>query len=223
MTSRADATASTALDARVRKPVYFAYLDFVGDPLRANGSGRDVTLTGTGDPDVDGLPFMGISPEFTDITSVKSKQGGSDSVTATLSGIPTLDGVMDVIGDRSKWQGRVARLWRIVRDQTNAQQGALMPFYTGYMTAASIGTGADSQLVRITIETYLVAFRGASNRTYDQKRYDPGDESFRFAIAIANGNTGNPVTSGTTVLTDAQLAAIGGMGGDISGLRGRAW
>lgn len=198
MTSRADATAGATLGSAIRKPVYFAYFDFDGDPLRANSSGRDITLTGTGDPDIDGLPFIGISPEVVDISSVKSKQGGSDSVTATLSGIPTLDGVMDVIGDRAKWQGRLARLWRIVRDESNTQQGALMPYYTGYMVAASIGAGGDSQLVTIRIETYLTAFRSASNRTYlDQERFDSGDLSARFAIAIANGNTGNPITGGT--------------------------
>lgn len=196
--SRPDATAGAALNAPVVKPVYLGYLDFLGDPVRANSSGADLTPTGTGDSDLDGLLYTGISADLVDISSVKARQGGSDSVTVTLSGIPGLDGVMDVIGDRTKWQGRIARLWRIIRNAANVQQGAIQHFYTGYMTAATIGAGADSQTVTITVETYLVAFRRASNRTYlSQKQFDSGDESAAAAIAIANGISGNPITRGT--------------------------
>lgn len=198
--SRATGDASTALAASIVKPVYFAYLDFDGDPVRANSSGADMAITGTGDADMDGFTFLGLSAAFTDISSIKAARGGSDTVTARLSGIPDLDPVMDLIGDRSKWQGRVARLWRMVRNSSNVQQGAIIPYYTGYMTAAAIEAEPDSQSVVVTIESYLAAFTKASNRSYlDQSRYDAGDLSARAAIAIANGNTGNPVTGGTPV------------------------
>lgn len=207
--SRPDSTAAAQLDQPVVKPVWIAFMDFDGDEVRANTSGADITFTGTGDPDLDGYTFVGISAALVDISSVKSKQGGSDTVTAKLSGIPSLDGVMDVIGDRTKWQGRVARLWRIVRNASNVQQGVINPYYTGYMTSASIDADGESQSVTISIETYLAAFRGPSNRTYlTQERYDSGDLSAKAAIAIANGNSGSPLTQNTDS-TPSYPGAIG--------------
>lgn len=204
--SRPDSTASAALGAEVVKPVWFAFLDFLGDPVRANSSGADITLTGTGDPDLDGHLFIGISHAFIDITPVSSRQGGSDTVTARLSGIPGLDDETLVqIGNRANWQGRPIRLWRIIRNAQKVQQGAINPYHTGYMTACSIEAEFDDsrpgeQAISIASESYLVAFNQASNRSYmDQDRYDPGDLSARRATSIANGNTGNPITGGTPV------------------------
>lgn len=193
--SRPDATASAALDAEIVKPVYFAYLDFVGDPIRANSSGADLTPTGTGDSDLDGHVFIGISHQFTDISPVSIKRGGSETVTARLSGIPGLDtDTLNLIGDRTKWQGRIARLWRIIRNAANVQQGAIQHYYTGYMTALVVDAQPDNSMITVSIESYLAAFSKASNRSYlNQERYDAGDLSARAAIAIANGNTANPI------------------------------
>ena len=197
--NRLDAIASGALSAEIVKPVWLAYLDIFGDPVRANSSGADMTITGTGDVDMDGHQFIGISHSFVDISAVSARQGGSNTVTATLSGIAGLDAdTLALIGDKANWQGRPARLWRIIRNAANVQQGAVQHYYTGYMTALTIGAQPDQQSITVSIETYLAAFSQASNRTYlDQERYDPGDLSARASIAIANGNTGNPITGGT--------------------------
>jgi hypothetical protein len=196
--SRPDATAGAQLEQDVVKPVWLGYLDFLGDPTRANTSGRDLTPTGTGDTDLDGHLFGGLSAELIDISPVKAGLGGSSTVVATLSGIPGLDDVMDLIGDKANWQGRPFRLWRIIRNAANVQQGAIQHYYTGYMTAAQVFAGGDSQKLSIEIETYLAAFGRASNRTYmSQEKYDAGDLSAKAAIAIANGNGSNPATSNT--------------------------
>lgn len=194
-----DATASAALDADVVKPVWFAWLDFDGEPVRANSSGHDITPGGTGDPELDGQLFYGIKADFVSIGPVRSSPGGSDTVTAELSGIPTLDAdVLATIGDIANWQGRTARLWRIVRNAINVQQGAFDPYYTGYMTAIAIKPSSKSSKISVTIENYLAAFSQASNRTYlDQDRYDPDDHSAEAAIAIANGISGNPLVNNT--------------------------
>lgn len=205
-----DPTAVAALDLPVIKPVFFAYLDIDTDPVRANTSGADITPSGTGDPDLDDDLFVGISNAFVDISPVKVGQGGSESVTAKLSGLPVIDGdTLNLLADPSNWQGRVARLWRVIRDASNTQQGGFQPYYTGYMTALDIGGDANEQFILVTIETYLAAFSQASNRSYlDQARYDSGDLSAKAAIAIANGVSG--VVGNTPTVNSG--AAGGGRG-----------
>lgn len=187
-----DSTAAAALEADIIKPVFFAFLDIDTDPVRANSSGHDITPTGTGDDDLDDALFIGIGHMFVDISSVKVSDQGTETVTATLSGLPVIDSeTFDLISDPANWQGRLARLWRVIRDASNTQQGGYQPFYTGYMTSLEIGGDADGQTITVAIETYLAAFSAAPNRTYlDQGRYDAGDLSPKAAIAIANGVSG---------------------------------
>lgn len=196
--STLDATAIAALADPVIKPVFFAWLDFVGDPVRANTSGADRIPTGAGDPDLDGQLFVGISGTMVSVSPVKFSEGGSESVTAELSGIPGVDdATLALLADPANWRGRDARLWRIIRNASNVQQGGFHGYYTGKMTSVSLAGGADEQRISVTIESYLAALSQASNRTYlDQSRYDPGDESARAAIAIANGNYGQAPTPG---------------------------
>lgn len=197
--SRMDAAAAAALDAETIRPVFFAYLDFAGDPLRANTSGASLTLPSVGDPDLDGLTFDGINPKMVDIGPVRMKDGGSDTVRAKLSGLVGIDdALLAVIGNPANWQGRTARLWRMIRDEHGTQQGAIQHYYTGYMVAVSIGGDPTSQTIEVAIESYLAAFADASNRSYlDQEAFDPGDLSARAAIAIANGISGSPLVAST--------------------------
>ncbi|MES2289289.1 MAG: hypothetical protein V4530_06075 [Pseudomonadota bacterium] len=194
-----DATASAQLSQTVIKPVWFGFLDIAGGALRVNTSGADRTPTGTGDPDLDDHLFSGISAQFVDVGRVKQAKGGSETVTVRLSGLPTLDAdLLALIGDPANWQGRVGRLWRIVRNSANVQQGAFDPWYTGYMTAMPIKPAPDSSTISVKIEHYLSAFSQASNASYlDQTRFDPDDLSATVAIAIANGTSGNPLTNNT--------------------------
>ena len=187
-----DSTAAAALEAEVIKPVFFAWLNIVGDEVRANSSGHDITPTATGDDDLDDNLFIGIGASFVDISSIKVSDQGTESVSAQLSGIPELDeDTLNTLGDPANWQGRIARLWRVIRNASNVQQGGFQPYYTGYMTSLEVGGDDSGQTITVTIETYLAAFSSAPNRTYlDQGRYDAGDESPQAAIAIANGVSG---------------------------------
>lgn len=197
--SRPDATASAALDGQVIRPVFFCYLDVLGDPLRANTSGQAIVINGTGDSDLDGFTFDGLDPTFVDIGSVRQKDGGSDTVAAKLSGLLNLDTqLLNVIGNKANWQGRIGRLWRTIRSADGTQQGGFQHYYTGWMTALSIGGSPESQTIQLTIESYLAAYTSASNRSYlDQGTFDPGDQSALAAVAIANGTSGSPLTSNT--------------------------
>jgi len=207
-----DSTQIAALDAEVIKPVFFAWLDIDTDPIRANTSGKNVTPIGTGDSDLDGHEFFGISGQFVDISPVSFKQGGSDSVTATLSGIPGLDDdTLALIEDPANWRGRDARLWRIVRDASNVQQGGFHAYYTGKMTSLTHSGSAESELLTVTIEGYLSVFSAPSNNTYlSQSRYDSGDLSAQAAIAIANGDYGGAAASPVS----------GGSGGGWNAIKG---
>lgn len=208
-----DATAAAALEESVVRPIWFAYLDFDTDAVRANSSGADVAVSGTGDADLDGFDFIGIGHSFVDISPVKQGVSGSNSVTATLSGITGLDDdVLGLLSDPANWRGRIARLWRVIRNAANVQQGGFQPYYTGYMTDLSVRGDAAGQTITVTIETYLAAFSQASNRTYlDQERYDSGDLSARAAIAIANGISSNPAINNTP-------SGLGGGSGGRAGI-----
>jgi len=212
--SRATGDASAALGEAYVRPILFAYLDIDGDPLRACSAGQSIAIAPglTGDADLDGFTFDGIDPQFVDIGSIKEKDGGSDTVSCKLSGLVGLDdSLLALIGDVSKWQGRTARLWWLIRDASNTSRGDITAFYTGYMLALSIAGSAQSQTIELSIESYLAAFSKASNRTYqDQEMFDPGDQSARGAIAIANGVSGNPLINNTTV----GAAGAGGVGGN---------
>ena len=194
--SRPDAAASAALDGDVIRPGFFVFLDIDGNPVRFNTLGYDVTVTGTAFPEMNGQPFIGTNGKFVDIGSVQAKSGGSDQLECSLSGLRDIDNeTLNIIGDQSKWQGRPAFLWRMIRDENGSQQGAIQHYYTGYMTSLSIEGDASEQVIRLSIEGYLSAFNQASNRTYlDQELFDPGDQSAVAAIAIANGTS----TSNTT-------------------------
>ncbi|WP_294292718.1 hypothetical protein [uncultured Sphingomonas sp.] len=197
--SRMDAAASAALDGNVIRPVFFAYLDFLGDPLRANTAGQTMSFGAMADPDLSNATFDGIDPKVVSIGPVRMKDGGSETVRAKLSGIVGLDdALLSIVGNPANWQGRTARLWRMIRDEHGNQAGALQHYYTGYMVAVSIGGSPTSQTIEVSIESYLAAFADASNRTYlTQEDYDPGDLSARAAVALANGISGNPLVAGT--------------------------
>lgn len=199
--SRPDTTAAAALEQQVIRPVWLGFLDFLTEPVRVNTSGASITFSGTGNPDLDGNTFDGISADVIDIGEVSTGESGTESVTATLSGITGLDDEMLAeINDASNWQGRTCQLWRIIRDAANVQQGGVQHYYTGYMTDLEVNAAPDGQSITVTIEGYVSAFSAPSYRSYlDQSRYDPDDQSARAAIAIANGTSGNSITSNTPV------------------------
>ncbi|MGL4640531.1 MAG: hypothetical protein ACRCVX_12485 [Shewanella sp.] len=208
--SRPDSVASAALDARVIKPVYFAFLDFANDPVRANTSGRTIEITGSGEPDLDGI-YSGISHKFVTIGDVKISEGGNESVECVLSAPFQWDqDMLTEITNGANWQGRVARLWRLIRDANNVDQGGYQHYHTGYMTDINVRPSATEQMARLTIEGYISAHSRASGRTYlDQEKYDSGDLSARAAIAIANGVSGNSLTGNT----GTPGGGVGGGGG----------
>jgi hypothetical protein len=185
-----DFAAQAALAERVRRPVTFCFLDIAGEPIRVTDAPYSFTFAGTGDEDLDGFTFDAVDARVVSVGDVKAKEGGSDTLTLTLSGLAGIDGeTMNSIGNRSNYQGRDARLWKAMLDPVQLTRiGAIWAYYTGYMAVPKISGDQTSQTISLEIETYLAFFGQASNRTYlDQASFDPGDLSAELAIAIANG------------------------------------
>lgn len=189
---RPDAAAIEALGRDVRRPITIAWLDILGEPIRVTNAPYSLTFAGTGDEDLDGFTFSAVDPRFVSIGPVKMKEGGSDTVTLKLSGLPVIDDdTLTTIGDKANWQGRPARLWRAMLDPADLSRlGAVWGFYTGFMNVPTITGDKTSQVIALEVESFAGFFTQASNRSYlQQDLYDPGDRSAELAIAIANGAT----------------------------------
>jgi hypothetical protein len=183
-----DGTTQAALEATVVNWRVLIYADFVGDVLRGTSGLYDKTVSGSGDSELDGT-YESFDHNLINVSPVKHNESGSDTVAISMSGLIVNDAAfLAIIGDKAKWQGRVARLWFYCVDENEAQVGSIIPYYTGYMNEVGISGNAESQEVTLTIENYLASIAGAQNKTYlIQNIFDAGDLSGEAAVSAANG------------------------------------
>jgi hypothetical protein len=183
-----DATTQAALEATVVNWRVLIYADFVGDVLRGTSGLYDKTVSGSGDSELDGT-YEGFDHNLINVSPVKHNESGSDTVAISMSGLVVNDAAfLAIIGDKAKWQGRIARLWFYCVDANENQVGSIIPYYTGYMNEVSISGDAESQSVTLTIENYLASIAGAQNKTYlIQNIFDAGDLSGEASVSAANG------------------------------------
>lgn len=184
-----DATAKTAVASSAFTAVWLVYLDIVGDPLRFTTGPADTVVSGSGDSELDGT-YVAWAGKFLHIGEVNNSDNGSDALALSLSGIVSIDtALMNEIGDKSKWQGRTCRIWFRLYDETGATaQGAIVPYYTGYMSSVLFDMAPEEQRIQLSAENWLAAFNAASNRSYlNQKDYDSADTSAAATIAASNG------------------------------------
>lgn len=184
-----DATAKTAVGSTAFAAAYFIFIDIVGDPLRFTTFGQDTTVTGSGDAELDGI-YPAFGGRLLEVGDVNNSDSGSETMLITLSGIVSMDtALLNEIGDKAKWQGRVARVWCRLYDESGVSpQGAIFPIYTGYASSVKIMAEPTGQMISLSIENWRAAFNQPSNRTYlNQKDYDAGDTSAQATIAASNG------------------------------------
>ncbi len=183
-----DATTQAALEATVVNWRVLIYADFVGDVLRGTSGLYNKVISGSGDTELDGT-YEGFSHDLINVSPVKHNESGSDTVTISMSGLVVNNAdFLAIIGDKSKWQGRTARLWFYCVDQNENQIGSIIPYYTGYMNEVGISGNSESQAVSLTIENYLASIAGAQNKTYlIQNIFDAGDLSGEASVSAANG------------------------------------
>jgi hypothetical protein len=182
-------TLQTAIEQPILYLRWICYLDIVGDPVRATTGLYEKTFSGTGDADLDGDTYTPYPSELVSVSDVKHDESGSDQVSVSLSGLIVNNStLLNVIGNRSNWQGRTARLWWYVVDENETQVGEIYSYYTGYMNDVTINGSPESQTIVLSIENYLVSLSVTASKTYQmQKEYDSGDESASRSIAAANG------------------------------------
>lgn len=199
MSERPDAGTVAALEADYIKPAFLCYLDIVGDPLYATTWPADLMFpVDYADPDMAGKTFLALKPELITVSEVKFQEGGTETVTATLSGLILPDNdLLNILNDRANWWNRPARLWQAIYNEQDVRQGAFWNYYTGRMVGMPIVGSPDLQTVELTIESYIASTSGASNRTLlDQGDFDELDRSAEAAIAIANGTGGVGLAGG---------------------------
>ena len=183
-----DATTQAALEGTVVNWRVLIYADFVGDVLRGTTGLYDKAISGSGDVELDGT-YDSFNHDLINVSTVKHNESGSDTVSISMSGLVVNNAdFLAIIGDKSKWQGRVARLWFYCVNENEGQVGSIIPYYTGYMNEVGITGDAQSQTVTLTIENYLTSIAGAQNKTYlIQNIFDAGDLSGEAAVSAANG------------------------------------
>ena len=180
-------TTQAALEAEILHWRALIYADFVGDTLRATNNIVDKTVSGSGDAELDGF-YESFTHNVISVSPVQHNETGSDTVAVQMSGLIVNADFLNLIGDRTKWQGRAARLWFFVSDESGGQVGDIVPYYTGYMNDITIAGSPSEQTVTLTIENYLTSLSVAANRTYMmQKLYDSGDLSANATLSAANG------------------------------------
>lgn len=194
-----DSTAGAQIASGAFFPAWVGFLDIVGDPVRATTATVSLSFSSTGDSDLDGQTYIAVDPTMVGVTPFQNKEGGSETLTVSLSGIVGPDSdLLNAIGNKANWQGRTARFWAVIYDPDGVQKGAVWNIYTGRMSAARINAMPDNQIVEIDIENYLASLKEASGRTYlDQEKFDPNDYTPRLKIAVANGAT-KGVTDGVS-------------------------
>lgn len=212
-----DATAKAALQGHIA-PAFFIYLDIMGndgvtpDPIRITTFGADVAFSGTGDADLDGKTFTAFGGQLIEVGDVSNSESGSGTLTVTLSGITGMDTtLLNEIGNKALWQGRTCRLWFRIYDESGVTpQGAIVAYYTGFMSSVRVVAAPEGQTIQLGVENYLAFFSAASQRSYlNQKDYDAADTSAAATMAAANG------------LRRSSGASAGG-GVDVRGSTGRA-
>lgn len=196
--SNLNATVQATVEGQVVNARWVCYLDVATDPLRATTGLYNKTFSSTGDADLDGFTFESYPAELISVSEVQHDESGSNQVAVTMSGLVVNNAAfLALIGDRTKWQGRTARLWWYVVDGNETQiTSSVYGYYTGYMNDITINGGPDQQSITMTIEHYLATLTVTSNKTYAmQKEFDSGDFSADASIAVANG-TNAPVPNG---------------------------
>lgn len=180
------------------RPFWAVWIDVTGDPVRITTIPGGKTFASTGDPDLDEIAYSYLPSELLGVGPVTHGKGGSETVTATLCGVPgPNDELLAALADRANWQGKICRLWIGTADAAwNVVK--VKGYYTGYAQRCPLSGDPDAgQDFALQIENYLSALTTPRGRTYqDQADFDPADVSAARMRAAANGTSGAAITGG---------------------------
>lgn len=205
-----DSTAIAAVESSGFARAEFLLLDLADEPLRFTTFGQDTVISGSGDSELDGT-YPAFGGQLINIGDVSNSDSGSDTLTVSLSGIQSIDTeLLADIGDRTKWQGRLCRIWFRLYDESGVTpQGAIVPLYTGYMSSVRLISEPEQQIIELSVENWLAAFNQPSNRSYlNQSDYDSNDTSAQATLAASNGtrrDTGAAPGSSSALITPSNI------------------
>ena len=178
---------STALQARVVRPVLIGRLDIASDPVTAWLGPGIFAPTGTGDTALDGESFDPLGP-FVAMDDIQEDQGIGGPVSLTLTGQDMDEDLLrQVVLDKRNWRGRDAWLWLGLLD--NDQHSVVadpVRIKTGVMTKMQVHRGKDTATVSVTIDQDLGNARSAPFRWIDHSRLFPSDDWSVFITRLAN-------------------------------------
>jgi hypothetical protein len=204
--SAADQAAAENVVVRWRTLVF---IDFDGDPVRVTTGLYPLTVSASGDAELDGS-YEPIDHRLLSIGDIDQSESGNGKQEFTLSALPDDVDLFNVAADRTKWQGRVVRVWQYFVDSDENLIGQYNGIYTGYCDDLVWNGDGGFQTVTLEAENYLTVLNGSSNKNYlMQSQFDAGDLSPLAILASANGLGGG----GTP-------AYGGGGAGDGGGTRG---
>jgi hypothetical protein len=178
------------IEGKLVRPIIFAFLDFVDDPV--------YIWSGVGTVSWNGHSWLGVG----NLGGISAVQETADTIaqniTLSLSGIPTeyLSDVIEAVKqntDVQVWFGFLADDNSIVADPYQV--------FRGHIDVPTITEGADTSTVSITCENPLIDLQRASGRRYtpDDQRIDYStDKGFDYVAAIQewNGTWGKAGASG---------------------------
>jgi hypothetical protein len=185
---------AASLDDDVIWPVVFVYMDIVGDPFRVCTWLYPIIPIGSSDPLLNSQTFIGIGQNnpITEISSIKDSMTGSESVEFKLS-IPVdhSAALENIIGDKSKWRGRIACIWYAHMNETRQLIDEPIRLKRGRLSQAIFNCSPEIQTLNLIMESHQSNISQPRRRNYlQQKTIDPLDESPSASIAIANGPSG---------------------------------
>jgi hypothetical protein len=171
---------------------WYAYMDIVGDVMRAVSGQQAITFAPgqTGDPDLDGQTFAAVSSDLVHVGDPRHSEGGSNTLQASLRGLP-VEGIdlINTVGNRAAWYRREARLWmEVLTPDTLQPVGPPEPYYSGDIVDMYMRGARYTQDIFVEIENFIAVLTRPSNKTYlHQGEYDAGDDSAARTLAAMNG------------------------------------
>jgi hypothetical protein len=166
--------------------LFIVFMDFDGDPVRVTSMPGLGAFSGTGDPDLDGFTYDYVDHELLTVSQVDHGIQGAGPLTVSMSGLPVANqGLIDILGDETKWRGRRVKLWMAPTDASGVVQGNIVNYYLGRMIGHEYPEiGRTTQQISIISESYAAIFSGATGKTYlMQQVFDPADLSARVAAS----------------------------------------
>lgn len=173
------------------------FADFVDLPLRVAYAPMPlICLSGLTDGDADciGFTFDNMTADVLRLGVISHDDGGTDTLTVTLTADPDNPELLNAIEDPSIYAGRQLRVWAVLHNNAGTVT-ELRPLYRGYMTQPSQEFEGGQFTITMQVENYRAIINAAPSRSYlAQANYDAGDLSAN--VSIGQGNVAPGVVGG---------------------------